>query len=65
MIDQNTNMLIAYTIRDAGESKHWDRVGAAFAHKDGQGFDLVLDALPVNGRVTLRVPKEKYDAAAE
>lgn len=59
MTNTNSDMMIAYTIRDAGENKHWDRVGAAFPHKDGQGFDVVLDALPVSGRVTLRVPMEK------
>ncbi|MCB1509281.1 MAG: hypothetical protein KDJ36_00125 [Hyphomicrobiaceae bacterium] len=59
MTNTNSDIMIAYTIRDAGETKHWDRVGAAFPHKDGQGFDVVLDALPVSGRITLRVPLEK------
>ena len=35
----------------------WNRVGAVFAHKDGEGFDIMLDALPVDGRLTLRKPK--------
>ncbi len=34
-------------------------IGAAFAHKDGEGFDVTLDALPVSGRVTLRKVDEK------
>lgn len=53
---------IAYTVRQSGEKSYWDRIGAAFPHKDGAGFDLVLDALPVNGRVTLRVLTERPDA---
>jgi hypothetical protein len=30
-----------------------------FEHKDGKGFDVILEALPVNGRVSVREPKEK------
>ncbi|MDQ2947756.1 MAG: hypothetical protein M3Y27_17780 [Acidobacteriota bacterium] len=39
----------------AGQS----RIGVAWLHRDGNGFDVVLDAIPVNGRVVLRlnVPK--------
>jgi hypothetical protein len=50
---------IAYTVRDYTKSTgepdaSWTRIGVAFAHGDGWGYDLVLDALPVNGRVVLR-----------
>jgi hypothetical protein len=56
--------LIAWHVRKGGERSYWDRVGVVFAHKDGQGFDLILDAVPVDGRVTLRAPSEKPDQAA-
>jgi hypothetical protein len=57
----------AYTVRDftkkdTGETdSSWNRVGVAFLHKDGKGLDVILDALPVNGRVVLRLndPKDK------
>ncbi len=62
--DSKGPAMIAWHIRKAGEKSYWDRVGAVFAHKDGQGFDLVLDALPVDGRVTLRTPSEKPEATA-
>jgi hypothetical protein len=29
-------------------------IGAGWVHGDGEGFDIVLEAFPVNGRVTLR-----------
>ena len=47
---------IAYTVRDRGAEKDaaWNRVGAAWQHRDGKGYDLHLDASPVDGRVTLR-----------
>jgi hypothetical protein len=51
--------LIAYHVRDGGEKSYWDRIGAGFAHKNGRGFDVVLDAMPLNGRITLVVPSEK------
>lgn len=34
-------------------------IGAAWLHGDGEGFDIVLQAFPVNGRVTLRKVKPK------
>jgi hypothetical protein len=56
----------AYTVRDftkkdTGEvDASWLKIGVAFAHKDGKGFDVALDAVPVNGRVVLRLnPAEK------
>ena len=56
--------MIAYSVRDAGEESYWDRVGAAFAHKKGGGYDVVLDSLPLSGRITLRVPSEKAEKEA-
>jgi hypothetical protein len=38
---------------DEGDA-FWTRVGSAWAHKDGKGFNIVLSALPVNGRLVLR-----------
>jgi hypothetical protein len=34
-------------------------IGAAWPNKDGDGFSLTLDALPVDGRIVLRKPKAK------
>jgi len=56
---------IAYTVRDftkkdTGEAdSSWTRIGVAFLHKDGKGLDVALDALPVNGRVVLRLNTPK------
>lgn len=53
--------MIAYSVKDRGPDHNgreqdsiWKSVGAAFPHRDGKGMDVVLDALPVDGRVTLR-----------
>lgn len=56
-------VLIAYSVRDRGPDKDaaWNRVGAAWQHRDGKGFDVQLDAAPVDGRVTLREQRrEEY-----
>ncbi|MER9414033.1 hypothetical protein [Mesorhizobium sp. M0589] len=51
---------LAYTVRDAreeGQKGFWTRIGAFFAHEDGEGGTLLLEALPLDGRVVLRAPK--------
>ncbi len=54
---------VAYSVRDYQKDgktdASWTRIGAAFAHKDGKGFDVTLDALPVTGRVVLRINEPK------
>ena len=37
----------------------WSGIGAGFLHKDGKGFDVVPDALPLSGRITLRLNTSK------
>ena len=52
---------IAYHVRnrDAGGEGFWTRMGVAFPNADGKGFNILLDAIPLDGRITLRVPSEK------
>ena len=47
----------AYIVRKSNSDRNfWDRIGAAWEHRDGQGFSLDLDALPAKGqRIELRV----------
>ncbi|MGX5845158.1 hypothetical protein ACWGTI_31320 [Mesorhizobium sp. ArgA1] len=50
----------AYTVREAkaeGQKGFWTRIGAFFAHEDGEGGTLLLEALPIDGRIVLRTPK--------
>lgn len=49
----------AYTVvRREGQEDFWLPIGAAFSHADGGGFNVVLQALPIDGRIVLRQPKE-------
>lgn len=54
----------AYTVRDFTKSTgevdaRWLEIGVAWLHKDGKGFDVSLEAVPVNGRVVLRLNEPK------
>lgn len=59
----------AFTTREYGEGQDkktfWRQIGAVFAHKNGKGFDVVLDALPIDGRIVLLEPKDAPKAAVE
>ena len=57
---------VVYTVKERGQGQDpfWLRIGAAWANKDGKGFNVQLDALPLNGRLVLRVPKEEEEVAA-
>lgn len=48
---------VAYSVREReGKKARFTEIGVAFPHKDGKGFDILCDAMPLSGRITLRVP---------
>jgi hypothetical protein len=44
--------------RGEGQDDFWLAIGAAFQHQDGDGYNIVLQALPIDGKVVLRLPKD-------
>ena len=53
---------IVYHVRDRnGQKGFWTRIGAAWAHADGQGFNIQIECVPLDGRIALRVASEKND----
>ena len=47
-------------VKRAGDNSDWTEIGAAWPHKDGKGFSLKLEYLPLNGGdLSLRIPTEK------
>ena len=52
---------VAYSVRERGEGKKskFTEIGVVFPHKDGKGFDVLIDAMPLSGRITLRVPETR------
>jgi len=50
----------AYQVRDGKDNKSfWTRIGSAWAHGDGKGFNIQIDVVPLDGRITLRDVTEK------
>ena len=63
--ERNTTMsspspLNAYAVKERGKGKksYWTRIGRAWPHKSGTGFNLELEALPIDGKIVLMPPKE-------
>lgn len=54
----------AFMVEGDGKEAFWTKIGAAWPHDDGKGFNLQFAAIPLSGRVVLRVPKPKEKAAA-
>lgn len=47
-----------YEDKKSGEKKtSWTKIGMAFKARDGEGWNIQLDALPVSGKMILREPK--------
>ena len=56
----------AYTVQKReGQEDWWCPIGAAFMHQDGEGYNIVLQALPVDGKIVLRPPKTKDEQSQE
>ncbi len=53
---------VAYQVRDReGKKSFWTRIGTAWAHGDGQGFNIQIECVPLDGRITLRIASEKKE----
>jgi hypothetical protein len=54
----------AFTVvKREGQDDFWLPIGAAFAHEKGDGFNVILQALPISAgdgtcKIVLRPPKE-------
>ena len=73
--DQNDNLnptplkpyLLGYTVWPGkpGEKSHWSKIAVAWAHKDGNGYNIQMDALPVDGKLVLRTVAENDQPTGE
>ena len=39
-----------------GKDDYWLNIGLAFPHNDGKGFNVMVQALPLNAKLVLREP---------
>ncbi|PLX34445.1 MAG: hypothetical protein C0605_13640 [Hyphomicrobiales bacterium] len=61
MATSNLPSFNVYTVEDRGQNEDpfWLKIGAAFAHKDNKGFNIVLSAFPLDNRLVMRVPADE------
>ena len=53
---------IAYHVKDGNSGKGFcTPIGAAWAHADGNGFNIQIDVMPLDGQIKLRVASEKSE----
>jgi len=41
-------------IKREGQDDYWLNLGLAFPHKDGSGFNIILQAFPLDGKIVCR-----------
>jgi hypothetical protein len=55
-----------FAVAKRGENKRWQEIGAAWGHKDGKGFNLKIEYLPLNGaEMVIRVADAAEIATAD
>jgi len=53
-----------YAVSKSGERSYWLEIGAVWSHNDGEGFNMKLDMLPLNGaEIVIRRPKAEEGGA--
>lgn len=48
-------------IKREGREDYWLNLGIAYPHDDNQGYNLLLQALPLDGKIVLRVYKDEEE----
>jgi hypothetical protein len=49
MAENKTPSHTAYALKRQGRTARWLEIGVASMHSDGDGFDVLLDRMPVGG----------------
>jgi len=48
--------------KDGEEKANWIRISVAFENKEGKGLNLQLTAIPVSGKLVMRLHEPRQDA---
>lgn len=62
-MSSHTKLRVYTIVERVGGSPFWLRLGNAAPHKDGKGFSVNLQALPVSGLIVVRQYDEESDVA--
>lgn len=59
--------MLGYTVRpaDDGKTSYWSKIAVAWAHKDGEGYNVQMDSLPVDGKLVLRTVTDDDQPTSE
>ncbi|MGC8483220.1 MAG: hypothetical protein ACP5OE_06210 [Thermodesulfobium sp.] len=49
--------------REKNNKAIWTKIGAAWPHQDGSGFNLQLNAVPLTGSIVLRKIEDEGEGA--
>jgi hypothetical protein len=53
-------------IKREGQDDYWLNLGLAFPHKDGKGFNIILQAIPFDAKIVIReITNDDKDAEDE
>lgn len=55
----NSPAFMLYRVDGNGPEARWTRIGAAWPNKDGKGFNILGDAVPLQGRIVMRAYNQK------
>ena len=53
-----------YRVDGEGKTAFWTPIGAAWPNRDGEGFSISCDAVPLTGRIVMRQITERPSAEA-
>lgn len=51
-----------YRVTGEGQKASWTPIGAAWPNRDGAGFSIQCDAMPLTGRIVMRAVTERPNA---
>jgi len=51
-----------YRVSGEGDATTWTPIGAAWLHRDGKGFSITCDAVPLQGRIVMRLNTPRTEA---
>lgn len=64
--ETNSPAFVLYRVDGNGPDARWTKIGAAWPNRDGKGFNILCDAVPLQGRIVMRAytPKPKAEDTA-
>lgn len=54
-----------YRVTGEGKQASWTPIGAAWPNKDGHGFTISCDAVPLQGRIVMRAIAETKEGGQQ